>query len=123
MCDCPAHHTGLRCQTEVLAFDPCEYISCLNGGTCKEHGSGFKCDCTEDFDGVMCEKHIFVVDNLINENQINSENLISDNNNNVVVDGHKFESKIIESIVSKWISMKIVKSFQNFLHEMEIQRN
>jgi hypothetical protein len=123
-CTCPARHTGLRCTTEILGFDPCEYINCLNGGTCSQHASGFICDCPENYDGIMCENHVFVVDNVIGGDHLApaAENLVAQNVSMSNYYDQKLDSRIIEAIVGKWISEKIVKSFQNFLYEMEIKR-
>ena len=33
----------------------CYYNPCKNGGTCEEHGIGYKCRCTPGFEGQTCE--------------------------------------------------------------------
>ena len=33
----------------------CYYDPCKNGGTCEEHGVGYKCRCTPGFEGQTCE--------------------------------------------------------------------
>ena len=69
----------------------------------------------------MCENRVFVVENVINDNVVpTAENLVAENNNiKEEYFGQKFDSKIIEGIVGKWISERIVKSFQNFLLEIK----
>ncbi|XP_073250702.1 protein lin-12-like [Porites lutea] len=37
----------------------CYYNPCKNGGTCKEHGIGYKCRCTPGFEGQTCEEQNF----------------------------------------------------------------
>ena len=44
----------------------------------------------------------------------------NDDENKSIIDyhGYKIESKIVEGLVSRWISKKIIKSFRNFMQEI-----
>jgi len=50
-CDCIAGFTGERCD-QAIVDDPCEDVTCENGGTCNSDGT---CDCLDGFMGDNCE--------------------------------------------------------------------
>ena len=41
-----------------LLVHPCDKGNgpCENGGACQKEGEAFKCNCSEDFTGELCEK-------------------------------------------------------------------
>ncbi|XP_031337329.1 fat-like cadherin-related tumor suppressor homolog isoform X2 [Photinus pyralis] len=45
------------CDTSVILVPPgpCGSQPCMNGGTCKDTGTGYECQCHSRFTGVMCE--------------------------------------------------------------------
>ncbi|KAL5021239.1 hypothetical protein ScPMuIL_000394 [Solemya velum] len=58
----PRRNTGWLVGTKppgtVCSLNPCKQRICLNGGACilDEDTCHFKCDCTDDFDGLFCEQ-------------------------------------------------------------------
>jgi hypothetical protein len=52
-CDCSGTgFTGTRCQTEI---DECVPQPCLNGGECTDQLRGYRCACSEGWQGPRCE--------------------------------------------------------------------
>ena len=36
-------------------LDPCMSTPCLNGGTCRNLGSSYECDCPDEWEGIVCQ--------------------------------------------------------------------
>lgn len=40
----------------ILDIDECQSTPCQNGGSCNDLVNRFECDCTERYNGTICEK-------------------------------------------------------------------
>ena len=56
-CNCTSQYFGLNCEYER---NPCQYIKCLNGGTCHPtlDFTSYKCACSKGFQGVLCHEEV-----------------------------------------------------------------
>lgn len=51
-CDCYSEFTGATCDTWLMA---CESNPCMNGATCLDYHSFYRCLCDSSYEGVNCE--------------------------------------------------------------------
>ena len=60
-CNCTSQFFGSNCEYER---NPCQYIKCLNGGTCVPtvDFSNYTCSCLDGFQGVLCQTEIGEID-------------------------------------------------------------
>ena len=53
-CDCTSQYFGLNCENKR---NPCQYIKCLNGGTCvPTSDNAISCSCQSGFQGAFCKE-------------------------------------------------------------------
>ena len=44
----------------LLVISECNSVYCLNGGTCRDESSGYRCDCRFGFYGKRCEGNYYL---------------------------------------------------------------
>ena len=51
-CVCPKGTDGKHCET---APERCIGSPCMNGGACRDYGSGLNCSCSDAYTGIGCQ--------------------------------------------------------------------
>ena len=58
-CSCPVGFSGVCCEINLAATNPCYSNPCRNSGTCRIAGANlFQCICPTGFNGVRCELRV-----------------------------------------------------------------
>ncbi len=58
-CSCPVGFSGVCCEINLVATNPCYTNPCVNGGTCQVAGINlFRCVCPIGFNGIQCELRV-----------------------------------------------------------------
>jgi hypothetical protein len=58
-CSCPIGFSGVCCEINLVATNPCYTNPCVNGGTCQVAGQNlFRCVCPVGFNGIQCELRV-----------------------------------------------------------------
>ncbi|XP_055333667.1 fat-like cadherin-related tumor suppressor homolog [Paramacrobiotus metropolitanus] len=57
ICQCLHGYEGTLCERDV---NECLQSPCHNGGTCENLMGGFRCNCSVQFRGTMCEESVFI---------------------------------------------------------------
>lgn len=62
LCACLPNPNGLYNKSYCDPIYDCKYPGlCLNGGTCINSGGGYYCHCSDDFEGLICQKKVYLL--------------------------------------------------------------
>lgn len=54
-CDCPSNFNGTYCENYI---DPCQFVTCLNHGSCIDDDGVAECECSAGFGGENCDQRL-----------------------------------------------------------------